>query len=120
MMKLANNIAETIKYGPRFNRSPIDLGSSTDNALNYEASHIIGKKYDLANLPDDEILKEDLLEMLKEYENLFIINRSKNVDDVLDYYLQLEEVEDVQFQQDIEVVEPSITPRVPQEKGEEK
>lgn len=42
-MKLANNIAETIKYDPRFNRSPIDFGSSTDNALNYEASHIIGK-----------------------------------------------------------------------------
>ncbi|MGE7751595.1 MrcB family domain-containing protein [Lysinibacillus fusiformis] len=116
MMKLANNIAETIKYDPRFNRSPIDLGSSTDNALNYEASHIIGKKYDLANLPDDEILKEDLLEMLKVYENLFLINRNKAVDDVIDYYLQLEEVEDVQFQQDIEVVEPSITPRIPQEK----
>lgn len=59
--------------------------------------------------------------MLKEYENLFLINRNKAVDEVLDYYLQLEEVEDVQFQQDIEVVVPSNTPRIPQEKrGEEK
>ncbi|BAH44541.1 hypothetical protein BBR47_35640 [Brevibacillus brevis NBRC 100599] len=115
MKQIAENIRQSLDIDRTiFPNESIDLKASTTNAKNYTAAHICGKYYDALALPDDEQLKVDLKNLLKIYEQLKIQMAGRGTEEMLDYYLQKEEIEDTQFQSDVQVAEPSNTPLVPQ------
>lgn len=64
---LRGRLAAELK--PRFKTDPIDLqaGSSNSRLAFYEPGHAFGIRYDRINLPPDDKLSEDLLEMLRLY-----------------------------------------------------
>ncbi|MGN7285368.1 MrcB family domain-containing protein [Shouchella rhizosphaerae] len=97
-----------------FPATSIDLASYTDNSKNYMAAHICGKYYPLERLPENEELQNDLRKLIKVYQQLKAFMGLKNTDHFIDYLLNLEEIEDTQFQSDIQLVAPADTPRVPQ------
>ena len=55
------------EYPQRFSDGPIDYGSTSDLARDYEPSIAFGTTYDLAALPSEKMLTDDLLEMTRLY-----------------------------------------------------
>lgn len=115
MNMIAANIRQSLTYdSSHFPLDRIDLATSTDNGTNYMAAHICGKYYPVSNMPNDEEIVDDLQEMIKLYLQLKSLIAGKTIEEMLDFYLQKEEIEDIQFQNDILVAPAAITPREPQ------
>ncbi|MCM3196507.1 DUF3578 domain-containing protein [Priestia megaterium] len=115
MRIIANNIRKNLTYDHYiFPLDRIDLATSTDNGTNYMSAHICGKYYSLSNLPSNTQLAKDLQEMIMLYSQLKTIIAGRMVEKMLDFYLQKEEIEDLQFQNDILVAPTAHTPRKPQ------
>ncbi len=51
----------------RFSAAPIELDADGILASDYEAGHAIGIAYDLENLPDESVLRGDLIDLVKQY-----------------------------------------------------
>lgn len=112
---IAANIRERLTYDSNvFPIDKIDLVANTKNALNYSAAHICGKYYSFKNMPNEEVLINDLKELIKIYCQFEKLIAGRTVEDTLNYFVQMEEIEDIQFQADILVANPSKTPRKPQ------
>ncbi|UOK56169.1 DUF3578 domain-containing protein [Bacillus sp. OVS6] len=93
----------------QFPETQIDLKSQTDNAKNYMAAHICGKFYSVDAFPTQEELIKDLHIMMQVYEELKFLMGKRNTEDMIDYLLTIEEVEDTQYQADILIANPTIT-----------
>lgn len=115
MKKVANHLNELLEFSHEvFPAKSITLHSTSDNAKNYETAHICGKYYDLNDIPTDEELIKDLQELIAIYEQLQDIMNGMTSEQFIDYILNYEEVEDTQFQMDIQYVDSVSTPEVPQ------
>jgi 5-methylcytosine-specific restriction protein A len=55
---------------PKLNIKEIDLNATTRLSKAYEAGHAIGKRYDLLNLPSEDVLNNDLQLIVKAYRTL--------------------------------------------------
>ena len=58
--------------GP-FTSTPIALGSSATLPSDYEAGHVIGKRYDAAQLPSEHQLTVDLVDLIGQYQRLVFL-----------------------------------------------
>ncbi|MCA0987262.1 DUF3578 domain-containing protein [Guptibacillus algicola] len=115
MKETASKIREIIYYSDKkFPLTDIELGSSTNNAKNYMAAHICGKYYSFSSLPESQNMVEDLRELIKIYQQLKIVMGWKDTAHFIDYLLNIHEIEDTQFQSDVQLASPAKTPRVPQ------
>ncbi|MBY0217884.1 DUF3578 domain-containing protein [Paenibacillus illinoisensis] len=110
-LKLKNALNFSIDDFPA---TSIDLVSTTNNAKNYMAAHICGKYYPLEKFPDNEEMQNDLSKLIKVYQQLKASMGLMNIDQFIDYLLNLDEIEDIQFQSDIQLVAAADTPRIPQ------
>ncbi|TWT07329.1 DUF3578 domain-containing protein [Planococcus sp. CPCC 101016] len=97
-----------------FPEKEIDLVSNTGNAKNYMAAHICGKYYSSSNLPTSNELFNDIRELIKVYDQLKIAIGLRNLDEFMDYLLTIDEVEDTQFQTDVQLTNAANTPKRPQ------
>lgn len=61
---MRQRLAEFQRY---FDITQITLGSNLALPVGYESGHILGKQYDLTNLPDQETLDSDLCEIIRCY-----------------------------------------------------
>ncbi|KAA0796730.1 DUF3578 domain-containing protein [Bacillus sp. JAS102] len=114
MTKVAERLRSVIDYSLEdFPLEEIDLKSTTGNAKNYSAAHVCGKYYFADNLPSDEELREDLINLLGVYNKLKFLMGLKSTDQFIDFLLTLDEIEDTQYQSDIQSVLPSNTPQTP-------
>lgn len=59
--------ARVPESAPRFRAGPIELGGSTNLAKEYDSAVAYFAKYDTSNLPEEDMLLEDLHEMLRLY-----------------------------------------------------
>ncbi|UYG96754.1 MrcB family domain-containing protein [Cytobacillus firmus] len=115
MKTIAANIRKSLIYDvSQFPLDRIDLATSTDNGNNYMAAHICGKYYTASNIPNNDELIADLKEMLQIYLQLKSLMAGKTIEEMLDFYLQKEEIEDIQFQNDILVAPATRTAKEPQ------
>lgn len=115
MNTIATNIRNSLIYDTRrFNLDHIDLATSTDNGTNYKAAHICGKYYPLSNIPNDAELIKDLQELINLYSQLKSLMAGRSIEEMLDFYLQKDEIEDIQFQNDILIAAAASTSREPQ------
>ncbi|WP_236736150.1 MrcB family domain-containing protein [Bacillus mycoides] len=110
MRKIAESLRGDLIYDKaQFPLEEIELAADSPNPKNYMAAHICGKYYDASNIPSDEKLFSDLKELLKVYLQLKSLMRGKSIEEMLDFYLQEEEIEDIQYQSDILVARPRET-----------
>ncbi|WP_456272634.1 MrcB family domain-containing protein [Bacillus sp. AK031] len=115
MEEVANKLRGILNFSLEdFPETTIDLVSNTDNSKNYMAAHICGKYYSLNNLPEKEKLWDDLMKILIVYQQLKAFMGLRNTDQFIDYLLNIEEIEDTQFQADIQLVVPANTSKEPQ------
>ncbi|MGH1276646.1 MrcB family domain-containing protein [Bacillus cereus] len=87
----------------------MDLAADNKNPKNYMAAYICGKYYAASNIPSDEKLFSDLKELLAVYSQLKSLMMGKGIEEMLGFYLQEEEIEDIQYQSDILVAGPGTT-----------
>jgi 5-methylcytosine-specific restriction enzyme A len=110
MLEVASKIRESLNYdNSLFPADDIELVANTSNAKNYMAAHICGKYYPLNNLPEDEELVRDLEVMVGLYVQLEKLIFGKSIEEALDYYLNLDEIEDTQFLSDVLITNPAKT-----------
>src|SRR5690606_2553208 len=64
-------------------------------------------------LPNDDVLLKDIKELVKVYEQLVKAMGVMEIDQFMDYLLSLEEIEDTQFQSDVQSTEAANTPQKP-------
>lgn len=115
MKKVATHLNEILEFPDEiFSTDSITLRSTSDNAKNYTAAHICGKYYNFNNMPTDEQLVKDLQDLIAIYEQLQDIMNGMTSEQFIDYILNYEEVEDTQFQMDIQYVDSVSTPESPQ------
>ncbi|QHA36929.1 DUF3578 domain-containing protein [Rossellomorea marisflavi] len=115
MKEVSSILRSSLDYSKEdFPNNEIDLRSTTDNAQNYMAAHICGKYYSLKSLPDDDELFDDLKKMIRVYRRLKITMGRRNTEHFIDYLLNIEAIDDTQFQSDVQLVSPTHTPYVPQ------
>lgn len=70
LKRRAENIAVRVsEFSKLFDTSPIDLGSTADLPMGYEAGHSFGRAYNTDDL-NEKVLIDDLLLMLKAYRDL--------------------------------------------------
>lgn len=98
-----------------FTETNIDLGSSRTLARGYELGHVCGKRYEQGNIPDSQVLTNDLNKMIEVYSDLkmkfgadFYIN---NIFDIVkrseENPLKRDDLEDTQYYGITYDVEPS-------------
>jgi hypothetical protein len=65
-------LASRLRLGSRFSSGSIDLGTDRPTQLHglYEHSSIASVRYDLTDLPNNEVLQRDLLQLLDWYDQL--------------------------------------------------
>lgn len=115
MEEVSRKLNTILEYSPNvFSPQKINLVSTTPNSKNYMAAHICGKYYPSNNLPSNAQLIDDLKELLVVYSQLKVEMGRKDIDKFIDYLLNLEDIEDTQFQSDIQLTEASTTPSAPQ------
>lgn len=115
MRKISSNIRRNLTYDiSEFPLDRIDLLTSTDNGTHYMATHICGKYYPAFNIPSGNELAYDLQKMITVYSQLKKMLIGKTVEEMLDFYLQQEDIEDLQYQNDVLLATAAITPRRPQ------
>ncbi|MED1666089.1 MrcB family domain-containing protein [Brevibacillus laterosporus] len=115
MQLIAENIRLSLDYDQiEFPTESIDLIANTPNSKNYMAAHICGKYYDASSMPDNEQLILDLKNLLEVYNKLKQQMLGKSIEEILDYFLQKDAIEDTQFQSDVLVAQPTNTPELPQ------
>lgn len=107
-------IAESLRGGLIYNKEQfpleeIELAADNPNPKNYMAAHICGKYYDASNIPSDEKLFSDLKELIAVYSQLKSLMMGKSIEEMHDFYLQEEKIEDTQYQSDILVARPRKT-----------
>ncbi|ROR28133.1 5-methylcytosine-specific restriction protein A [Mobilisporobacter senegalensis] len=67
----------------------ISLNSTKQLGKGYEAGHIAGKYYDVKNLPSDEIMISDLLELIDAYDDINVqITNNRLVEQFYDYIVE--------------------------------
>ncbi|MGN7313384.1 DUF3578 domain-containing protein [Alkalicoccobacillus gibsonii] len=116
MEEIALKLQDTLSYSLEdFPTTKIDLISKTTNSKNYMASHICGKYYSLEQLPSNQEIQDDFQKLLKIYQQLKSIIGVRTTDQFIDYLLNLEEIEDTQYQSDVQLVNASTTEIKPQE-----
>ncbi|MBN3556050.1 DUF3578 domain-containing protein [Fictibacillus nanhaiensis] len=114
MTEIANKVRETLNYSSAdFPTEDIHLASNTPNSKNYETAHICGKYYPANDIPNESELISDLHSLLQIYKQLKIQMGNRTTDEIIDYLLNKEVLEDTQFQTDILLSPPSSTPRRP-------
>lgn len=96
-----------------FPTNEIELLSKTDNEKNYMAAHICGKYYSADSLLSNEELTEDIRSLILVYNQHSTLMGWRNNDQFIDYLLTIEEVEDTQFQSDIQLANGVNTLRRP-------
>src|SRR5699024_6611016 len=60
----------------------INLQTKGKFGRGYESSHIVGKHYQVGNIPEDKILIEDLKEMLELYNDLAVFMRNRTFEEL--------------------------------------
>lgn len=115
MKKVAESLRENLIYDNKiFPLEEIDLVANTDNAKNYMAAHICGKYYDASSMPSKEQFVSDLKLLIEVYSGLKLLMANKSTEEMLDFHLQREEIEDTQYQSDVLVAPLTATPKKPQ------
>ncbi|MDT3498299.1 DUF3578 domain-containing protein [Bacillus toyonensis] len=110
MRKIAESLRGDLIYNKeQFPLEEINLAADNPNPKNYMAAHICGKYYDASNIPSDQKLFSDLNELLAVYSQLKSLMMGKSIEEMHDFYLQEEEIEDIQYQSDILVTRPRET-----------
>lgn len=67
----------------------ISLNSNNQLGKGYEAGHIAGKYYDIENMPGDEIMISDLLELIDAYDDINVqITNNRLVEQFYDYIVE--------------------------------
>lgn len=102
IIKMADFLRQSI---PRTSSATykIDLKAEKSLAKGYEAAHITGIKYDINNLPSDEILIADLLDILDIYNNIYTqITKNRTIEQYYDFIVEknqglIEEKEEEEF-----------------------
>lgn len=109
-----------------FSFDEIDLKSPTTLGKRYELGHICGKFYPTHDLPDNQIFINDLRNLIGVYRELKGILREKSYEDIVmeileyDYSpLNIDDLEDKQYQNKVIESKPTNTPETPQEKPEQ-
>lgn len=109
-----------------FSFDEIDLKSPTRLGKGYESGHICGKFYPSHDLPDNQILINDLRNLIGVYRELKGILGLKSYEDIVkeileyDYSpLNMDDIEDKQYQSKVIVSKPTNTPETPQKKPKE-
>ncbi|MGN7313392.1 MrcB family domain-containing protein [Alkalicoccobacillus gibsonii] len=116
MEEIALKLQDTLSLSLEdFPTTKIDLISKTSNSKNYMASHICGKYYSLEQLPTNQEIQNDFQKILKIYQQLKTIIGVRTTDQFIDYLLNLEEIEDTQYQSDVQLVTASTTEIEPQQ-----
>ncbi|MCU5395971.1 hypothetical protein CN639_23990 [Bacillus toyonensis] len=110
MREIAKSLRGDLIYNKeKFPLEEIELAADNPNPKNYMAAHICGKYYDASNIPSDEKLFSDLEELLAVYLQLKSLMMGKSIEEMHDFYLQEEEIEDIKYQSDILVARPRTT-----------
>lgn len=109
-----------------FSLLEIDLKANGDLGKGYELGHICGKYYSADEISENNVLVNDLRNMLGVYRELKGILGEKSyeeiVKEILEYdysLLNMDDIEDKQYQNKIIVSKPTNTPEAPQEKPEQ-
>lgn len=109
-----------------FSFDEIDLRASGALGKGYELGHICGKFYPAGELPDNQILINDLRNLIGVYRELKGILGLKSYEDtvkeILEYDyspLNIDDIEDRQYQNKVIASKPTNTPETPQEKPEQ-
>lgn len=110
-----------------FSFDEIDLKAPTRLGKGYESGHICGKYYSVDEIPENNVLVNDLRNILGVYRELKgILGEKSYVDTVMeileynDYSpLNIDDLEDKQYQNKVLISKPTNTPEIPQEKPEQ-
>lgn len=103
-----------------FSYEPIDLVTKERLGTGYELGHICGKFYTKDNIPEDNILVDDLRNLLGVYRELKGLVKTSDITNLPVKYgeqqLELEDLENIQYQREVEKATPIYIPPGPQEK----
>jgi len=109
-----------------FSFDDIDLRAAKTLGKRYELGHICGKFYSAGALPDNPVLINDLRNLIGVYRELKGILGNRPYEDIVkevlerDYsLLNLDDLDDKQYQQKVYLSKPEKTPEVPQKKPEQ-
>ena len=105
-----------------FSYEPIDLLTTRVLGTGYELGHICGKFYSRNNIPEDNILVDDLRNLIGVYRELKGLLKKKDITNLLadweEEEIKQRDVEDSRYQSEVERAKPQITTPGPQEKPE--
>ncbi|WP_416144925.1 MrcB family domain-containing protein [Planococcus koreensis] len=114
MKEVAKEIVSEVSLNTTENLvNEISLNSRQQNAKAYEAANIQAKYYEAYSFPHDEELATDINFMLNNLEKIRSYIGPRTLDQVIDELIYREEINDVQFQEDILVSPPAQTPIEP-------
>jgi len=109
-----------------FSFDEIDLKAPTRLGKGFESGHICGKYYSAVDIPKNNVLVNDLRNILGVYRELKGILEEKSYEDIVmeileyDYSpLNIDDLEDKQYQNKVIESKPTNTPETPQKKPEE-
>lgn len=109
-----------------FSFDEIDLKAPTRLGKGYESGHICGKYYSADEIPENNVLVNDLRNILGVYRELKGILGLKSYEDIVkeileyDYSpLNMDDAKDKQYQNKVIVSKPTNTPETPQKKPEQ-
>lgn len=98
-----------------FSYDPIDLITTRKLGVGYELGHICGKFYSKYNMPEDDVLVDDLRNLIGVYRELTGLLKTKDITNLLTRYreeqAEQEDAEDREYQRNVEKAKPKkITP----------
>lgn len=83
--KMANNLRGLVSIPKSMGAYVIDLKASKPLGKGYMAGHIAGKYYDFCDMPDENQLISDLLDLLEVYEEINLQIRNRTTEQFYDY-----------------------------------
>lgn len=87
--KMATHLRKQIHIPESLKTFNIDLKAGKPLGKGYMAGHIIGKYYDLANIPEDEVLVSDLLDAIEAYNEIYSKIANRTPEKFYDYIVEL-------------------------------
>lgn len=85
--KMSETIRNLIFIPENMKTYDIDLRATKALGKGYMAGHIAGKYYDLKNMPDENTLVLDLLELLEVYDEINLLIRNRTPEQFYDYIM---------------------------------
>ena len=89
--KMARNLRSLVNIPNSMRTYQIDLNASKPLGKGYMAGHIAGKYYNLSEMPDENQLIIDLLDLIDVYEEINLQIRNRTPEEFYDYIVALEQ-----------------------------